>query len=292
MPDIQIQSQVKLIPHPGGARALWKASIPDLSPGIAWLGQAGFAIRYMGQRLLIDPYLSDYLARKYKGNEFPHTRMITAPLELSEIRGLNGVLCSHRHGDHMDPGSLVDISVTNPNCRFVVPKAETKSAMAIGLGESRIIPVNDGDIVRLGASISVRILPSAHEELKMNAAEEHYFIGFILRVGRISIYHSGDSIVYEGLSGKLREQRVSLALLPVNGRNADLTSKGIIGNMNFDEARDLCLASGIGTFIPHHFGMFDFNTIHMEELQGKIEQIDAKVLQCVLPSTDVYYELV
>ena len=49
--------------QPGGARALLNA--PHLEGiGLAWLGQAGFALRYENLYILLDPYLSDYLEKK------------------------------------------------------------------------------------------------------------------------------------------------------------------------------------------------------------------------------------
>ena len=34
-----------------------------------WLGQSGFLIQYQGEHLLLDPYLSDSLTKKYAGTE-------------------------------------------------------------------------------------------------------------------------------------------------------------------------------------------------------------------------------
>ena len=43
------------------------------------LGQAGFVIQAGGRRLIIDPYLSDTLAEKYKGMATPHKRVARPP---------------------------------------------------------------------------------------------------------------------------------------------------------------------------------------------------------------------
>ncbi len=283
------QSQGDLGPHSGGARALLAERLPDDFCGLAWLGQAGFALRHENLRMLIDPYLSDFLAVKYAGKEFPHARMMPPPLRAEEIRELDLVLCSHRHGDHMDPGSLGTLAKNNPRCRFVVPKAEIESALQAGLSQSQLLPVDDGDTLDCsGAKIGV--IPAAHETLQTNAAGEHRFLGFVVVLGGRTLYHSGDSVVYQGLAERLRLWRVELALLPVNGRSAYLASRGIAGNMSFDEARDLCLGAEIRAMLPHHFGMFDFNSINEDELRRKIADLDAAVLQCVLPRVDRYYE--
>jgi L-ascorbate metabolism protein UlaG (beta-lactamase superfamily) len=278
-----------LVPQPGGARALLEASLPADVVGLAWLGQAGFTVRARGRRLLIDPYLSDHLARKYAGKEFPHVRLMPPPVDAGALRNLDLVLCSHRHSDHMDPGALPELARNNPRCRFVVPRAEREHALGIGLDESRLVPVNDGDSARVSESLEIRVIASAHETLQTNARGEHHFLGFVLRAGTLTLYHAGDCVVYEGLAQRLREQRVDVALLPVNGRSAALTARGVPGNMSFAEARDLCAVAGISLLVPHHFGMFAFNTADPAELRRQIAET-VKPL-CVLPEADKYYQL-
>ncbi len=281
---------MKVIPQPGGAHALLNATLPNDTAGLAWLGQAGFALRAGGQRMLIDPYLSDHLARKYAAKEFPHIRMMPPPVDAGALRDLDLVLCSHRHGDHMDPGALPEIARNNPRCRFVAPRAEREYALSIGLDESRLIPVNDGDAVRVSESIEIGVIASAHETLQTNTCGEHHFLGFILRLGGVTLYHAGDCVVYEGLAQRLREERVDIALLPVNGRSAPLTARGISGNMSFAEARDLCVAASVGLLVPHHFGMFAFNTADPATLRRQIA--DTVLPRCVLPEADEYYRFV
>lgn len=278
---------MEVILQPGGARALLNASLPAGAVGLAWLGQAGFAVRHAERRLLIDPYLSDHLARKYAGTEFPHERMMPPPVNAEENRDLDLVLCSHRHSDHTDPGSLPTLAANNPRCRFVVPRAELESATNIGLPAARLIPANGGDAIRVSDTIAIHVLPSAHETLKVNERGEHHFLGFILKLGGLTLYHSGDCVVYDGLAERLRAWRIDVALLPVNGRRATLTSRGIMGNMNFDEARSLCGAAGIGTMVPHHFGMFAFNTVDPAELQRQAARSGPGV-RCLLPSVEKF----
>ena len=282
---------MNLVAHPGGARALWRASLSDRTVGLAWLGQAGFALRHAQQRWLIDPYLSDHLARKYAGTEFPHTRLMPAPITVGEDCDLDLVLCSQRHSDHADPGSLAALAEQNPRCRFVVPRADLDSVLGIGLAPARLIAANEGDTIRLGESLEIHVIPAAHETLKANARGEHHFLGFILQAGGLTLYHSGDCVVYDGLAQRLCARAIDLALLPVNGRSERLTARGILGNMTFEEAAALCVEARIGALMPHHFGMFDFNTADPRELERKIARLDAAVLRCVLPEANRYYAL-
>jgi len=48
---------MQLIPHDGGAKTLLENPVSGHGVGLAWLGQAGFAVRFSNYRLLIDPYL-------------------------------------------------------------------------------------------------------------------------------------------------------------------------------------------------------------------------------------------
>jgi len=143
--------------------------------------------------------------------------------------------------------------------------------------------------MRVSESLEIRVIASAHEMLQTNTRGEHHFLGFILRAGNITLYHSGDCVVYEGLAQRLREERVDVALLPVNGRDPTLTARGVAGNMSFAEARDLCAAAGISLLVPHHFGMFAFNTADPAELRQQIA--DTVVPRCVLPEVDKYYRI-
>ena len=72
-------------------------------PGLHWLGQAGFWIDTGAHRILIDPYLSDSLARKYAGQANDHRRMMPVPVVPEALPRPDVVLVTHAHTDHMDP---------------------------------------------------------------------------------------------------------------------------------------------------------------------------------------------
>ena len=220
-----------------------------MSVELMWLGQAGFAVRGSGSLLLIDPYLSDHLAIKYRGTDQPHDRLMPSPWRADEVRSLSAVLCTHRHGDHMDPVALPVLAKNNPQCRFIVPRAELTNAgiTATGMNAEETLTI-DG--------IAITAIAAAHEELKMNACGEHHFLGYILQLAGKTIYHSGDCVPYAGLPERLARAKIDVALLPVNGRR-----KGVLGNFTLAEATALCRTAGIARMIPHHFGMFKFNTV-------------------------------
>jgi L-ascorbate metabolism protein UlaG (beta-lactamase superfamily) len=270
---------VRVEEHEGGVGRLADAPAAG-TVEIAWLGQAGFALRYGDLFLLIDPYLSDRLAEKYRRSPLPHTRLMPPPIQATELRGVDWVLATHRHGDHMDPGTLPVVAAHNPRCRFVVPRAELDTALAMGLGRERIEPLDAEESLPLGPACSLVATASAHETLQTNALGQHHFLGYLLRLGPLVLYHSGDCVPYPGLVQRLRAGRVDLALLPVNGRGY-----GVPGNMTADEARGLCHAAGVAWMVPHHFGMFAFNTIEPSALE-RLSRRSADRPCCLVPSVD------
>ena len=280
---------MNLTAEPGGARTLLGDPPPIRAAGLAWLGQAGFLIRHARHRLLIDPYLSNYLARKYAGTELPHLRLMPPPIEAGAIHDLDLVLCTHRHSDHADPESLPVLARNNPECRFVFPRADLAAAIEMGLDESKLIAVNDGDTIRIGDWLELHVLASAHETLEVNERGEHHFLGYVMRLGELAVYHSGDSVVYDGLAKRLAALKPALALLPANGRSEYLRRRRIAGNMTFREAADLCLAAGIPWLMPHHFGMFEFNTADPARLRAEAARLESDRLQCIVPDVASHY---
>ncbi len=251
---------------------------------LRWLGQAGFALAFGATRLLIDPYLSNSLAMKYQNSEFPHVRLMPPPIEPQDVPEIGFVVCTHRHSDHMDPGTLPVIAARYPQCRFFVPRAEIQAALSMGIPAERIIGINAGESFPLEDGLRLSAIPAAHEDLTRNSAGEYVALGYVFETPDVRIYHSGDCVPYPGLSDQLRGREIDIALLPVNGRNPSLTARGIPGNFTFDEAAALCRAARIPWLIPHHFGMFAFNSADPAELERKRSECGGQ-LRCLLPDT-------
>ena len=269
--------------------ALIREAYNAQQPTIGWLGQAGFLIRCAPLQLVIDPYLSDSLAAKYRGAAFPHIRLIPPPIAPEHLTNLHAVLCTHAHTDHMDPETLSPIAAASPQCRFVVPRRaadghrpgraggafdrdECRRAGALGGG-----PVGAGPACRPRAAADGR---SGQSPLP----------GLSVALGEFAIYHAGDCVPFDGLEEDLAACQVELAILPVNGRDEARRSQGVPGNFTFDEAAALCIRCGIPAMMPCHFGMFDFNTVAESWLDEQISRLP-RSFQCVRPRPGYAYRL-
>ena len=73
------------------------------------------------------------------------------------------------------------------------------------------------------------------------------YLGYVFQFGDWSIYHSGGTVRYDGMAEKLREFRIDVALLPINGRAAE---RRIPGNLFGNEAAELAKDLGAKLVIP------------------------------------------
>ncbi len=260
----------------------------------AWIGQAGFLVRFGGYRIVLDPYLSNSLARKYRGTRFPHQRLTPIPVEPQELTGADLVFCTHEHTDHMDPDSLQPIAVASPRAIFVVPRFSAERAHERGVAESRCVTLNADETIEFPGGLRVTALPAAHEESVQDESGNHKFLGYLIRCGDVSVYHSGDTIPFGPLEDRLTEicgggKGITLALLPVNGRDEERRANGVPGNLTADEALGYHRRFGFGTTVLHHFGMFDFNTVVPEVLQAAIDSHEG-CGNAIIPELGIPYE--
>lgn len=265
---------------------------PKASPvALYWLGQAGFVIDHGGTRLVIDPYLSDSLAEKYRGKTYPHERMMPAPVSVEGLGPVDLVLCTHHHTDHMDPQTLAPLAAANPAARFVVPEAARGEAeKRAGVGGQRLVLMDAGRTASPLSDVAVSAVRAAHETVETDADGHSRYLGYVIAFGDIRIFHSGDTVAFPGFADEVATHRPALALLPVNGRSETLAANGVPGNLSLDEAVDTCAAAGIPAMIAHHYGMFSFNTVAPEEIDRKAAAAGASV-SLTRARTQVEYRL-
>jgi len=233
-----------------------------------WLGQAGFVIEGNGKRIVIDPYLSDSLAVKYRDSAYSHARMASAPVTAEQLGAVDLVLCTHHHTDHMDGETLERLATRLPHLKFVIPAASAQIALQrIGVSAERLIEVDAGETIDL-PGFRLRVLRAAHETLEQDEHGRHRFLGYGLDFGSARIFHSGDTIPFAGQDEELAAFAPDLALLPVNGRSEVLKSAGFAGNLTLSEAMSLCQRCDVTVMIAHHYGMFAFNTLAAEVIDA------------------------
>jgi len=247
--------------------------------GATWLGQSGFVLRSRETTLLIDPFLSPHQGRRYE-----------SALPPDSATGIDLVFCSHEHADHFDAGSAPAIAKASPGATFVVPAPIVDMVTEAGIATDRVLGVQPGETHELDG-IAVRPVPARHgvtmadaygfgEELSGGLIR---FVGFVLDIEGVRIYHAGDTIHYEGMEATVGALRPNIALLPVNGRHAEREARGIVGNLNEREAAWLAATIGSETLIPMHYDLFTQNLGSAPEVVEAAEEEDRAVTVMIPP---------
>src|ERR687892_2579422 len=77
---------------------------------VTWLGQASFRFDVGGRRILVDPFFAEHEARLYP------------PLSVDEHgSGVDWLLVTHEHIDHLDPYSLREVAARSERLTVVAP---------------------------------------------------------------------------------------------------------------------------------------------------------------------------
>ncbi|MEX2606769.1 MAG: MBL fold metallo-hydrolase, partial [Kiritimatiellia bacterium] len=177
---------------------------------LTWLGQSGFLLESGGVRLAIDPYLSDSLAPR--GFE----RTIPPPISSDDLRA-DFIVCTHDHGDHFDPDTILPALQVRPDTCVIGPASVVRHGEVLGLPVTELSakspPLECGPF-------TLRAVPAHHSD---PAA-----IGLRIDCENYSIHHTGDTTTTDDLAARaLNFGPVDLLLVCINGR---------LGNMSATEA--------------------------------------------------------
>lgn len=252
-----------------------------------WLGQSGFLLHWQNKHLLLDPYLSDSLTKKYAATDKPHIRMTARVVDPARLDFIDVVTSSHNHTDHLDHETLWPLRSANPRLQMIIPAAN-RAFVADRLKTDPQWPlgVNDGTSVSAGG-FTFTGLAAAHEQLETDERGNYKCLGYLIRFGSAergwTIFHPGDCVPYDGMVERLRELAgaavIDVALMPINGRKIE---RRVTGNFWGREAAAFAKAVGARWVIPMHYEMFTFNTETPDEFVAACEELRQpyRVLRC------------
>jgi L-ascorbate 6-phosphate lactonase len=229
-------------------------SVPLAS--VTWYGQSGFRLAAGDQRVLIDPFLSERPDRRYP-----------PPASAEQFADITLVLGTHEHADHLDLRFLREFTAVNLVATIVVPAPIVAMAAGGGLDPARLVGAAAGRAL-CEAGVTVHPLAALHgiggSEPVVYEFARHgsqcRFLGYVVEIGGIRFYHSGDGLVYPELPAALSALAPDVLMIPINGRDHIRESKGIVGNMNEAEAAWLCAQVGPSYVIPMHYDAIEGNT--------------------------------
>lgn len=212
---------------------------------ITWLGQAGLLIEAGGLKIIIDPYLSDSVAKVETKNKR------RKPVDESFLKICPDVLiCTHNHLDHVDPETLPHY-LSNEKSIFVLAPTAAWEAVRKHGGNHNYIRFNRHTEFTVG-NVRFCAVKAEHSDV--------HPIGVIIEAEGKRLYITGDTLynteIFEDITGK-----IDAIFLPVNG---------VGNNMNMADAKRFCEKINPTVAVPMHCGLFDDIDMNTWEYDKKI----------------------
>jgi L-ascorbate 6-phosphate lactonase len=219
------------------------------------LGQVGVAFKGPTGILYVDPYLTDS-----DGEGGRLERSFPPPLEPEEVTNASAVLLTHDHIDHTDPETLLPLASASPEARFICPSTSRDTLEEAGLDRDRITVPEVGEPLEVAGATATAV-PSAHTELERDPEGGYPYLGYVIEWNGVTLYHAGDTVIYDGLIESLGRWEIDVAFVPINGRDFFRTREGIVGNMDYREVAHLAEELDFGLVVPTHYDLFAFNAV-------------------------------
>ncbi len=241
--DAALVEQIERLVVPPGQLALWS------------LGQAGFALKGGRTIVYIDPYLSDSVAAV--GGP---TRRFPIPIDPATIRHADLVLTTHEHMDHADAVTLGPLLAASPRAGLITSVQGSAIALEAGIAAERVVVPRLGEALTRG-DVTVTAIPAAHYDLEVDADGRSRWMGFLIELNGVTVYHSGDTLLIPEIPAALAGRAIDLALLPINGRDAMREAEGLTGNLLPGEAVALAAQVRARVLIGIHNDLFAGNRV-------------------------------
>jgi L-ascorbate 6-phosphate lactonase len=225
---------------------------PEEGHLLIWpFGQCGFIVKCQSWTVGFDLVLTDLDGR----------RLFPPPFPPETDLGLDYLFVSHDHSDHLDKETIVGLIQENPKLHVLLPKGIEDDHKDWKGEPYRFFSQNDEFC---GADIRITAVPMAHETYKTDRNGDSKCLGYRIESGPWRIFHSGDGLVTEKLIEETKAFRPNLLFLPINGRDKERESRGIIGNMSAEEAVDFAKLFPSCMMIPMHHDLFAGNGYDIE----------------------------
>ena len=236
--------------------------------GVTFIGHASFFVQIGGQSVMIDPNFARWL--------FVLKRLRRPGLRIADLPAIDLVLVSHAHFDHLHRPSLRAIVQNNLRTRGVAPAIIIPthvSDLVSDLGFSEIIELDWWKTSR-HRNLSVTHVPSRHWGARILKDSHRGYGGFVLKAGKHSVYHAGDTAYFAGFSEIGRRLAPELALLPIGAYNPPQFRNV---HTNPADAMRAFIDLKSRWMVPMHYGTFRLGREPMDEPLKRLEAESARL---------------
>lgn len=215
--------------------------------GVTFIGHSSFFVQMGGKNILVDPNFARWI--------FVLKRLRQPGLRLSDLPPIDAVLISHAHFDHLNRSSLRAIArlsrrMSGRRPTIIVPRYVRDLVSDLGYG--RIIELDWWQSVALG-NVEITHVPSRHWGARVVRDTHRGYGGFVLRAGKHSLYHAGDTAYFEGFREIGERLKPDVALLPIGAYHPDSFRRV---HTSPEDAVQAFLDLGANWMVPMHYGTF------------------------------------
>ena len=187
--------------------------VSDGEMGVTFIGHASFFLQVGGENVLVDPNFARWL--------FVLKRLRKPGVMLRDLPPIDLVLITHAHFDHLHRPSLRALVQHTKRWRgsaptIVVP--EHVFDLVSDLGFRDVVELNWWSSYR-HRNVTITHVPSRHWGARILRDAHRGYGGYVLRDGKHSVYHAGDTAYFSGFREIGMRLAPQLALLPIGAYN-------------------------------------------------------------------------
>jgi L-ascorbate 6-phosphate lactonase len=218
---------------------LMTAGVDAHTVGVWWFGQSGYALKNsFGEIIYIDPYLTEVISPL---SFIMHTRLIPPVVDADAEVDVMAALLTHDHIDHLDPNSMVMLA-DRPDLQFYGSvDVFNKLVTVLDIPEARVTKIALGEQFTVG-HYQVNVVKAVHG----GGA-----VGYVIEVDGLTLYFSGDTVLFYGMYDIGARFDIDVAFLCINGQAGNMDILGALHTVKMTKPR---------TVVPNHYGMYADNT--------------------------------
>jgi L-ascorbate metabolism protein UlaG (beta-lactamase superfamily) len=255
LPAMIRKREVTGSPHPPVFRALAEDQIE-----VVWIGHASFLVRTPRFNALIDPVWAKWMG--------PVKRHRDPGIDIEHLPPIDLVLITHAHFDHLCRMTLKRIA--DGTQTVFVPRGVAGVLRKLNLRE--VVEMKDWDCSTF-RDAEIHFTPAHHWGARYIHDNLKGFGGFVLKMPRHTVYHSGDSAYFDGFTEIGKRYDIDTALLPIGAYDCP---SGREVHMNPEEALRAFFDLKAHRMLPMHHATFPLGNEHRHEpLERLLEAVAA-----------------
>jgi len=229
---------------------------------ITYLGHASVLIEIDGTKIVTDPL--------FRPRILGALRRVAPEATAEQLTGVDLVLLSHAHHDHLDAHSL---RMLDGMPEVALPSSARGVVDAVGYP---VRVMGEGDALGAG-EVVVEAVHADHEGKRLPWHRDDTALGYVVRGPSGSVYFAGDTDVFDGMTAFAG---VDAALLPVSGWGPRLPA----GHMGPDEATRAVGLIEPKVAIPIHWGTYERIAMRADPARGRRARQFVDQVSAVSPS--------